>query len=119
MQDFRNLGVWQQSHQLTLNVYAATEDFPPSELYGLRSQLPRASASIAANIAEGCGRNSGADFARFLTMSSGSASEVEYHLILASDLKLISPASYEQMTAQVQEVKRMLSALIRRVNPQI
>ncbi len=88
MQDFRKLSVWEKSHQLTLAIYRATEQFPQSELYGLRSQLRRASASIAANIAEGCGRGSSCDFGRFLDIAAGSGSEVEDHLILAGDLGL-------------------------------
>lgn len=115
MQDFRKLSVWEKSHELTLAVYRATEQFPPSELYGLRSQLRRASASIAANIAEGCGRGSPGDFGRFLEIAAGSASEVEYHLILARDLRLISEEDAERLNRDITEIKRMLSALINRV----
>jgi four helix bundle protein len=117
MQDFRKLTVWGKSHQLTLAVYRATEQFPQSELYGLRSQLRRASASIAANIAEGCGRGSPGDFGRLLDIAAGSASEVEYHLILACDLRLIFEEDAERLNREITDVKRMLSALISRVRP--
>ncbi len=89
MKDFRHLKVWQKSHELTLAVYKATSLFPPDELYGLRSQIRRSCASIPANIAEGCGRNADGDFARFLQIAMGSASELEYHLLLVRDLNLL------------------------------
>jgi four helix bundle protein len=89
MKNFRELKVWGKSHQLTLAVYKATTTFPREEEYGLTSQLRRACASVPANIAEGCGRGSEADFARFLQIAMGSASELEYHLLLARDLNLL------------------------------
>jgi four helix bundle protein len=85
MKDFRQLKVWEKAHQLALEVYNATKGFPKEELYGLTSQIRRSSMSIPTNIAEGCGRNTDADFARFLQMAMGSASETEYQLILARD----------------------------------
>jgi len=110
MRAFRDLKVWQKSHELVLGVYAATRDFPKDEVYGLTSQLRRAASSVPANIAEGCGRNSTADFARFLHFATGSASELEYHLLLAHDLKLMRADAFEQLATQVVEVKRMLCA---------
>jgi len=86
MRDFRKLSVWQKSHALTLDVYQATAPFPRQEVFGLTSQLRRSAAGIAANIAEGCGRSSDKDFARFLTVVLGSASESEYHVLLAFGL---------------------------------
>ena len=91
MKDFRELKVWRKAHELTLAVYQITASFPREELYGLTAQLRRASSSIAANLAEGCGRNGDAELARFCSMAMGSASELEYHLLLARDLKLIRP----------------------------
>lgn len=82
MRDFKKLNVWQKAHALTVHVYKATYDFPREELYGLTSQIRRASVSIPANIAEGCGRGSEADFCHFLQIAFGSASELEYHLFL-------------------------------------
>lgn len=116
MKNFRELKVWEKSHQLTLDVYRVTRRFPKEELYGLTSQLRRAVASIAANIAEGCGRGGEAEFARFLQIAAGSASEVEYHLLLATDLELIPRTEYEKLNSQIVEVKRMLASLIQKVS---
>jgi four helix bundle protein len=85
MRDFRELKVWHKAHQLTLAVYSATKTFPRDELYGLTSQIRRAAVSIGANIAEGAGKNSPAEFGRFLQIALGSASELEYHLLLSGD----------------------------------
>ncbi|HTD53442.1 MAG TPA: four helix bundle protein [Thermoanaerobaculia bacterium] len=112
MQDFRNLKVWAKAHQLTLNVYAATKDFPRDETYGLRSRLRSASSSIGMNIAEGCGRNGDKEFGRFLHFSMGSASELEYQLLLAHDLGLIKEARFRALDKQTAEIKKMLSALL-------
>jgi len=112
MKGFRDLKVWEKSHELTLEVYKLSKELPASEIYGLTNQVRRASSSIAANIAEGCGRNSDADFARFLHIAMGSASELEYHLLLAKDLGMLSQSSYANVEEKVTEVKRMLSSLI-------
>ena len=82
MKDYRELKVWERSHQLALAVYKVTTTFPKDELYGLTSQIRRACASIPANIAEGCGRSGDAELARFLQIAMGSASELDYHLYL-------------------------------------
>jgi four helix bundle protein len=113
MKDFRQLKVWEKSHQLALAIYKATKEFPKEELYGLTSQIRRASMSIPTNIAEGCGRNTDADFARFLQMAMGSASETEYQLILAHDLDFLPKDSYEKLHNEVEEVKRMLASLLK------
>ena len=89
MRDFRTLKVWQDSHQLTLDIYKATKNFPKEELFALTSQMRRASSSIPTNIAEGCGRGTSKDFARFLQIAVGSAYELDYHLILAHDLSYL------------------------------
>jgi four helix bundle protein len=115
MQDFRQLKVWQRSHQLTLAVYRATAAFPKHELYGLTSQIRRSSSSIPANISEGCGREGGADLARFLQVAMGSACELEYHLLLASDLGLLPEKEYKRFASDVVEIKRMLASLIRKL----
>jgi four helix bundle protein len=86
MRDFRTRKVWQKAHQVTLRVYGATRTFPKDELYGLTSQIRRYAASIPTNVAEACGRSGGAEFARFLNIAMGSASELEYQLLLARDL---------------------------------
>jgi four helix bundle protein len=115
MQDFRSLKVWTKGHELTLAVYTATKSFPKDELFGLTSQLRRCSASIPANIAEGCGRGSDSDFGRFLQIAMGSASELEYHLLLSRDLGYVRATDHESLTTAVVEVKRMLATLLRRV----
>ena len=116
MQDFRNLKVWQKSHQLTLQVYQTTSKFPRSEEFGLTSQMRRAAASIPTNIAEGCGRGGQQEFRRFLRIASGSASEIEYQLLLSRDLALLDAAEYEQMSALIVEIKRMLTTLIQKLS---
>ena len=115
MQDFRKLKVWEKGHALTLAVYRATVKFPKEELYGLTSQLRRASASIPANIAEGCGRGGKAELARYLQVAAGSASEVEYHLLLSRDLGLFDASQYNELQAIAIEVKRMLTSFIAKV----
>ncbi|MGC2112489.1 MAG: four helix bundle protein [Candidatus Korobacteraceae bacterium] len=114
MQDFRKLNVWGKSHKLTLNIYRITEGFPRSEMFGLTSQIRRASSSIATNLAEGCGRTQ-AEFGKFVQIAFGSACEVEYQLLLARDLGLLSCTSYEGINADLIEVKRMLTALLQRI----
>jgi four helix bundle protein len=116
MKDFRELKVWQKSHQLTLLIYKVTATYPKEEVYGLTSQTRRACASIPANIAEGCGRRGDAEFARFLQIAMGSACELEYHLLLAHDLSFISSAHHDRLSADVTEVKRMLTALLQKLN---
>ena len=116
MKDFRQLKVWQKAHGLTLAVYQITASFPREELYGLTAQLRRAGSSIAANLAEGCGRNGDAELARFCSMAMGSASELEYHLLLARDLKLIQTKDYDARDQRAIELKRMLTALLQKLN---
>lgn len=112
MRNFRELKVWQKAHELTLAVYKATAKFPREEIYGLTSQLRRASFSVAANLAEGCGRTGDVEFARFCRIASGSAHEVDYHLLLALDLKLVKPEDHRRLDLQIDEVKRMLAGLL-------
>ena len=104
MKDFRDLNVWKKSHQLALATYRSTVRFPKEEIYGLTAQIRRAGASIPANIAEGCGRDGDAEFARFLKIAMGSASELEYHFLLACDLGFMAAEILEQMSSLVVEV---------------
>ena len=115
MKDFRGLSVWQRAHSITLCVYRSTQSFPREETYGITSQMRRCSSSVAANIAEGCGRRGNAEFARFLGMAMGSASELEYFLLLARDLEYLLPVSYEVLSKDVGEMRRMLNGLISKV----
>ncbi|MBZ5515374.1 MAG: four helix bundle protein [Acidobacteriia bacterium] len=115
MQDFKKLKVWEKSHDLTLAVYRVTAAFPKEELYGLTSQIRRSCASIPANVAEGCGRGGKAEFARFLQVAAGSASELEYHLLLAHDLGLLEDGNHSLLSGQAIELKRMLASLLEKV----
>ena len=115
MKDFKELQVWRKAHELTLNVYTATRCFPREELFGLTSQVRRAASSIGANIAEGCGRRCDGELTRFLNIARGSASELEFHFILARDLHLLSDAEFHKLEGQLVEVQRMLTALVLRV----
>jgi four helix bundle protein len=100
---------------VTLDVYTASRSFPKDELYGLTSQMRRAPASIGANIAEGSCRKGDVEFGRYLQIAMGSASELEYHLLLAHDLHILQRLDYERLSDGVVEVKRMLASLIRSV----
>ena len=108
MRDFHKLMIWQRSHQLTLKVYHASKLFPNEELYGLTSQIRRAASSIPTNIAEGCGRNSNKDFAHFLQIAIGSASEVEYELLLAKELNYINANDYQLLVDETIAVRKMI-----------
>jgi four helix bundle protein len=118
VQDFRQLKVWQKSHALVVRIYSATTTFPEPERYGLTSQMRRAAASVPANIAEGCGRSGRAELRQFLYTSAGSASELEYFLLLARDLRLLTDKQHASLEASVHEIKRMLAGLIQRVSEQ-
>jgi four helix bundle protein len=115
MRDFRTLQVWQKAHQMTLTVYKATAHFPREEAYGLVSQIRRAAVSIPMNIAEGCGRDGDAELARFMQIAMGSASELEYGIVLAHDLGLLSQDEHGQLSEASVEIKRMLASLIRKL----
>jgi four helix bundle protein len=108
MRDFKKIQVWEKAHKLTLQLYKLTASFPKEELYGLTSQIRRAASSIPANIAEGCGRNTQVELARFIHIATGSASELEYHLILAHDLGYLDSTTYTELDLSINEIKRML-----------
>jgi four helix bundle protein len=112
MQDFQNLIVWQRAHELTLAVYRATATLPPSERYGLTAQMRSAAVSVESNIAEGCGRGSDPDFARFLHNATGSANELECQILVARDLGYWNADTARGLSGKRREVKRMLAALI-------
>jgi four helix bundle protein len=115
MKDFRELKVWEKAHEMALRAYRLTEEFPRHELFGMASQIRRCSVSIPANIAEGCGRLGNTELHRFLQIACGSASELEYHLLLARDLGYLSAADHLSTQKQLLEMKRMLVALTRKV----
>ncbi|MCK5033468.1 MAG: four helix bundle protein [Calditrichia bacterium] len=115
MKDFRKLLVWEKAHSFVLGLYKYSKDFPKDELYGITSQIRRAAVSIPNNIAEGCGRGSDLDFARFLQIAMGSASEVEYLILLSNELKYINKNVYEELLNNIIEIKRMLTTLIKKI----
>jgi four helix bundle protein len=112
MRDFRKLKVWEKAHRLTMAVYVATREFPQEERYGMTAQMRRSGSSIPCNIAEGCGRNGVREFARFLEIAAGSASELEYQLLLARELHFLTQTMYDRLAADTCEVKQMLTSLI-------
>lgn len=113
MRNFRNLKVWERSHQLAIAVYQASESFPHQEVFGLQSQVRRAAVSIPANIAEGSGCDTDLDCAHFFQIAAGSTSELDYELLLARDLKFISNEVYTPLAVECEEIRKMLFALIR------
>ena len=111
MGDFKKLAVWQAAHALACDVYRNTKNFPKTETYGLASQLRRSAASIPANLAEGCGRNTDAELGRFVRISLGSASELEYHLLLSHDVGLMEKETFSRLSSQAKTIRRMLAGL--------
>ncbi|MGH9543699.1 MAG: four helix bundle protein [Terriglobales bacterium] len=119
MEDFKDLRVWEKAYDLTLSVYKKTSSFPREEMYGLTSQLRRATSSVGANIAEGCGRRSDPEMRRFLQIARGSANEVEYHLLLARDLHFLSPDDFKDLEGMVLEIQRMLASFVQRLSADV
>jgi four helix bundle protein len=115
MQRYQNLAVWQKAHALVLDVYRATKSFPADERFAMTSQMRRASFSIAANIAEGCGRETQKELAQFFQIAMGSAFEVEYFFLLARDLEYLDEQSYIRLNTAIDELKRMLYAFLLRI----
>ena len=105
MQNYKDLKVWTKAHEFTLKVYELTQKFPREEVYGMTSQMRRAASSIPSNIAEGCGKYTQQDFARYLNIALGSANESEYFILLSKDLKFISQNDYEKINQIINEVK--------------
>jgi|GraSoiStandDraft_51_1057287.scaffolds.fasta_scaffold305964_1 four helix bundle protein len=116
MKDYRSLRVWERAHRLTLGIYRITTNFPHEERYGLASQMRRCSASIGANIAEGYGERGNGEFQRFLQIASGSASELDYQLLLAHDLEFLEKTEYANFVQDLGELRRMLTWLLLNVN---
>ena len=119
MRNYRELEVWQKSHKLTLDLYKLSRAFPKEELYGLTSQLRRAAVSIGANLAEGCGRRTGAELARFVRIAMGSASELDYHLLLCRDFEFMTAVEYERQSRELVRVRKMLSGLLASIEEQL
>jgi len=115
MKDFKQLEVWRLAQELAVDIYRETKTFPKEERYGLTDQIRRAAVSIPANIAEGCGREGDADFARFVQMAFGSACELECHLLLARDLSLMASHNHTAVESKLISVKRMLAAFLKKL----
>ena len=115
MQNFKELKVWEKAHQITLSIYKVSATFPKEEIYSLTNQLRRAASSVPANIAEGCGKQTKADFANFLNIALGSANETEYFLILSRDLNYINEDNFKALSKEANDVKAMLINLITKV----
>ena len=118
MKNFQNLDLWREAHALTLSIYSATSNFPDSERFGVTSQIRRAAASIPTNIAEGCGRHTETEFARFIDISMGSAKETEYLLILAKDLRYLIIEDFDPLMQQTLSIQRMGAGLLRKIRVQ-
>ena len=116
MKDFHNLKVWDKAHKFVLSIYSATGKFLKEEIYGLISQLRRAVVSIPTNIVEGSSMGSDKDFARFIQISIGSASETEYLLILCHDLKYLNDNEFEKLHNEVINIRKMMINLIKKLN---
>jgi len=116
MEDFKDLRVWVKAHELTVQIYHRTRSFPKEEIYGLTSQMRRASGSIGANIAEGCARRSDPEMRRFIQIARGSASELEQHLYLARDLRFLAEPEFNELEKRTLEIQRMLASLAQRLH---
>ena len=110
VKSFEDLIVWQKAHQLTLEIYKVTKEFPKAEKFGLISQIRRSTASICANIAEGQTK-SRKDFLRFLDIARGSLEETKYHLILSRDLKYCTDEQFKMLYALSDEIGKMIYGL--------
>jgi four helix bundle protein len=120
MQNYKDLKVWQKAHAFTLKIYTITQSFPKQEMYGITNQIRRSSSSVPANIAEGCGKLTQNDFARFLQIALGSANETEYFLILSFDLKYINnEQEFNELLDNINEIKAMLISLVGRVRAKL
>lgn len=118
MRDFKKYDIWQLSHNLTLEVYKATNSFPKEEVYGLSSQIRRAVSSIPTNISEGCGRNSDKEFNQFLNIALGSASETEYLFILSKDLNYLGEIVFDDFILKINTIKSKIYKLKEKINAQ-
>lgn len=113
MRDFRSLDVWHKSHALTLHLHRITESFPKQEAFGLASTIRRWAANMTMKIAEACGRDVTMEYVASLKQSRGLATELEYQLLLARDLRILPDDAYDPLQADLIEVRKMLTGLIR------
>jgi four helix bundle protein len=119
MRNYRDLQVWGKAHNLTLALYRVSQGFPREEIFGITSQLRRAAVSIGANLAEGCGRRTSSELARFVRIAMGSASELDYHLLLSRDLGFMKDDDFTSSAADLTEVRKMLTSFLSSIEEQI
>ncbi|HKD79242.1 MAG TPA: four helix bundle protein [Candidatus Angelobacter sp.] len=119
MRNYRDLQVWTKAHYLTLELYRISQLFPREEMYGITNQLRRAAVSIGANLAEGCGRRSSSELARFVRIAMGSASELDYHLLLSRDLGFMAANEFTLASSALTEIRKMLTSFLNSVEEQI
>ncbi|HEY6307726.1 MAG TPA: four helix bundle protein [Candidatus Angelobacter sp.] len=119
MRNYRDLQVWTKAHRLTLELYQMSRTFPREEIYGLTSQLRRAAVSMGANLAEGCGRRTSSELARFVRIAMGSASELDYHLLLSRDLGFLRDEDFQRAAQALTEVRKMMTSFLGSVEEQI
>jgi four helix bundle protein len=119
MRNYRDLQVWKKAHDLTLELYRVSQRFPREEMYGITGQLRRATVSIGANLAEGCGRRTSTELARFVRIAMGSASELDYHPLLSRDLGFMAGDEFTSASAKLIEVRKMLTSFLNSVEEQI
>ena len=112
---WRDLKVWERSHELVLEIYKLTSSFPKTEIYGIMSQLRRSASSIPANIAEGQSRNSTKEYLQFLYNARGSLEETRYFLFLSKDLEYIEESEYDDLEQKYGEISKMLNGLIKKL----
>jgi four helix bundle protein len=112
LRNYRDLEVWVKAHTLTKELYQKSRTFPKEEFYGLTSQLRRAAVSIGASLAEGCGRQTTARLARFVRIAMGSASELDYHLLLAHDFGYLRPDDHRELSQELTRIRKMLASLL-------
>lgn len=115
MVNYKNYKVWQKSHSLVFEIYDILKLFPKEEQFNLTSQIRRACLSIPTNIAEGCGRETQKEFIRFLYISSGSAHELDYLILVSSELKIIPIEKSKQLLDEIDQIKKMLAGLITKI----
>lgn len=108
MHNFKELVVWQKAKNIVKDIYVLTQKYPKEELFGLTQQIRRAAVSIPSNIAEGAGRGSNTDFARFLDIAYGSACEVETQLYLSLDLEYISQPEFDDVNNKLQDIEKLI-----------
>jgi len=119
MINYKNYKVWQKSHSLVFEIYDILKQFPKEEQFNLTSQIRRACLSIPTNIAEGCGRETQKELIRFLYISSGSAHELDYLILVSSELKIISDEKANYLLDEINQIKKMLASLISKIKSTI